>query len=65
MGGHVDCVRLMLDAGVGVNDLDLCGKTALICASQYGHVDCVRLLLEKGADKDIQNQVNTGDVDWC
>ena len=48
MGGHVDVIRLLLDAGSSA-DIDVqCikeGFTALMRAAQHGHIEAVRLLL--------------------
>ena len=53
--GHLDVVRLLLEAGSDKNLADDHGATALIVASNQGHIDVVRLLLEAGADKNLAN----------
>jgi hypothetical protein len=50
--GHLDCVRLQIDAKVDVNCVSGNGLTALMYAADYGHEDCVRLLL--GAQADVR-----------
>ena len=48
-GGHVACLRLLLDAGAGVDQRNLEFKTPLHEAAQCGHSDAARLLLSAGA----------------
>jgi hypothetical protein len=60
MGGHVQCVKLLLEAGAAVDagkpgvsqhagGIDG-GKTALVLALQSGQMECARALIEAGAD---------------
>ena len=53
--GHVEIVRLLLDAGAqkDVTVADGLGRSALTQASHAGNVEIVRLLLEAGARKDV------------
>lgn len=48
--GNVECVQLLLSAGVDVNASDEEGWTALMGASMYGGPDVVRELLTHGAN---------------
>ena len=50
--GDINRVRELGEGGVGVNDADDQGFTALHCASQEGHVAIVDILLEAGATVD-------------
>ena len=50
--GHVEVVRLLVDAGADKNFAVL-GMTSLMLASRQGRVEMVRLLVEAGADKDM------------
>ena len=40
--GHLDCVKLLLEAGADINHEDSEGRTALIAACYMGHTLCVR-----------------------
>jgi hypothetical protein len=46
----VDCARLLLGRGAGVNPQTKDGETALMFAARRGLLDTVRLLLSKKAD---------------
>ncbi|KAF9428742.1 phosphate system positive regulatory protein pho81 [Podila epigama] len=46
--GHVDCVRILLEAGCNVNVVDELGKTPIYYAASEGHADCVELLIAAG-----------------
>lgn len=55
--GKVECVRQLVDAGAGLDNLDIWGCTALMFASYFGKNACVSELLDRGAD------VNASDFD--
>ncbi|MBW2529302.1 MAG: ankyrin repeat domain-containing protein [Deltaproteobacteria bacterium] len=55
MAGATDSVRELLDAGVDVDALDSCRRTALSHAAFFGHVELVQLLLSRGANVDLAN----------
>ncbi|CAK8994200.1 unnamed protein product [Durusdinium trenchii] len=59
--GHLEVVRLLLEAGADKDAADTDGSTALQFAAGKGHchLKVVRLLLEAGADKDA------ADTDGC
>ncbi|KAG0306864.1 phosphate system positive regulatory protein pho81 [Dissophora globulifera] len=46
--GHVECVKILLEAGCNVNVIDELGKTPIYYAASEGHADCVELLIEAG-----------------
>jgi hypothetical protein len=48
-GGHVECVKLLLNGSADVDAIDDSGFTALMRAVQKGRVECVRLLVGAGA----------------
>eukprot|EP00439_Symbiodinium_sp_Y106_P022261 s449_g2.t1 len=52
-GGHVDVLRLLLEAEADINLFDNDGFTALTGASAQGEIEVLRLLLEAGADMDV------------
>ena len=54
--GHLDVVRLLLEAGADKHAVMRYRATALHVAAQNGHLDVVRLLLAAGADKDAEMQ---------
>ena len=51
-GGHVEVVRLLLDARANMDWTDVDNATPIFLASQENRVEVVRLLLEAKADKD-------------
>lgn len=54
--GHLEAVRLLLDAGLPVNHQDGAGDTALIEAAIGGRADVVSFLLSRGADMNARNK---------
>lgn len=48
--GHVEVVRVLLDAGSPPDQADVLGQTPLILAASAGAVDTVALLLSRGAN---------------
>ncbi len=48
--GNLEIVKLLLDNGAAVNDVDLTGMTALMLAAERGHLQIVILLLNSGAN---------------
>ena len=50
--GHVETVRLLLEAGADKNKAEQDGTTPLFVASQQGQLEVARLLLESEADQD-------------
>jgi ankyrin repeat protein len=53
--GHIDIVRLLIQAGANINDDQSFYPTALICASIRGYAPIVRLLLDAGADTSLHS----------
>ena len=56
---RVDNLRLLLDAGMPVDQSNRWGKTALMSAAQQNQLDSLRLLLERGADVHAQTRRQT------
>ena len=50
--GHLEVVRLLLEANADKDKATDAGTTSLCAASRAGHLEVVRLLLEAEADKD-------------
>eukprot|EP00618_Florenciella_parvula_P012394 CAMPEP_0119483234 /NCGR_PEP_ID=MMETSP1344-20130328/10732_1 /TAXON_ID=236787 /ORGANISM="Florenciella parvula, Strain CCMP2471" /LENGTH=876 /DNA_ID=CAMNT_0007517711 /DNA_START=56 /DNA_END=2683 /DNA_ORIENTATION=+ len=48
--GHVECTRLLIEAGSDVTAKDISQYTSLMRAAMKGHAECVRLLIEAGSD---------------
>jgi ankyrin repeat protein len=53
--GHLECVRVLLDADAAVNETDGDGWSALHFAARGGFAPIVRLLLERGADRSLRS----------
>ena len=51
---HLDCMKLVLEAGTDVNEEAVWGNSALMVAAQGGHDKCVDLLIKAGADVNKQ-----------
>ncbi|HET9467344.1 MAG TPA: ankyrin repeat domain-containing protein [Vicinamibacterales bacterium] len=49
-GGDIETIRMMVDAGLGVNDADFAGFTPLMGAAFTGSVAAAKLLIAKGAN---------------
>ena len=49
-GGDIDTIRMMVDAGLGVNDANFAGFTPLMGAAFTGSVAAAKLLIAKGAN---------------
>lgn len=56
LGGQPDVVKLLLDKGLKVDEINKQGETALMTAAAAGHAEVVQVLLDRGAD------VNARDV---
>ena len=50
-----DCIKLLVQAGAGVNTIDNEGNTALIHAAKRGYNECIKTLFEAGADLNVSN----------
>ncbi|XP_038938402.1 ankyrin repeat and death domain-containing protein 1A isoform X3 [Rattus norvegicus] len=48
-GGHEQAVRLLLEHGAAVDDVDSFGMTALLLSAWFGHLQIVQILVNAGA----------------
>ena len=55
--GHLEVVRLLLDAGSDKDAATTDGTTALLAAAHKGHLEIARLLLDAGVDKDHDREM--------
>jgi hypothetical protein len=68
--GHVECVRLLLNAGAKKDAVSEDRLTALVYAVLRQHVQCVHLLVEGGVDTDENSKVRislcpSSTFVWC
>ena len=52
--GDTEIVRLLIEYGANVNEMNDRGHTVLYCAGGHGHLATLQLLLENGADCDVK-----------
>ena len=48
--GNLEIVKLLLDAGAGLDERGDNKSTALHCSAQGGHLEILKLLVERGGD---------------
>ena len=60
IGGDIDTVKKLLDAGIYIDKKDNKGWTALMYASLNGHSDIVSMLIDKGAN--VYEENNDGNT---
>jgi ankyrin repeat protein len=51
--GRIDCVQVLVGAGVGLPVADAAGRTALHLACWFGHTEIAKFLLQSGAPFDV------------
>ncbi|KAI6648076.1 Feminization-1b [Oopsacas minuta] len=56
LGGHIDIVRELVEAGANINHTNATNSTPLSAASYNNRVEVIKCLLNKGADISIANQ---------
>lgn len=54
-----DIIKLLLDAGAGINTADKDGVTALVLAAQNSHTLSAKVLIERGADIELKGRNGT------
>jgi len=57
--GNLEALKIHIDKGTNLNQLDTYGYSALKCAIEPGRIDAVKLLLEAGADANIKDGSGT------
>jgi ankyrin repeat protein len=60
--GHLEAVRLLLDAGADRDHMDGDGETPLMCAVRKGRLGVLRLLLARGGGADLDRANSNGDT---
>ena len=57
MGGHVDCMKYLINAGASVNSADRMGITALMYVTIHGdRLGCLELLVNAGASINVRDK---------
>jgi hypothetical protein len=64
-GGHLDVMRLLLDAYAYIDASSPNGTTPLMMAAQYGSDEAVSLLIAEGADPTIKNDLGLTATDFA
>ena len=54
--GHMEMVKLLIDAGADINTQARNGRTALYNAVRFLHDDIAKLLISKGADVNVKTR---------
>ena len=54
--GNIECISILLAAGIDINALNYFARTPLHFAAERGHPDTIRLLVERGATVDIKEE---------
>jgi ankyrin repeat protein len=63
--GHIQTLKILLDAHVPVNVQSKEGLTALMEAAMSGQADAITLLLRAGADLSIKDKTGKTALDWA
>lgn len=54
--GNIDLIRIILDAGVDINEQSKIGTSALMRAVRFNQVECVKFLLANRADPSLADE---------
>ena len=63
--GHLDIMRMLLEAHAYIDAESPNGTTPLMMAAHYGTPQAVRLLLDEGADPTLKNQLGLSAIDFA
>lgn len=58
-GGHIGCLRILIEKGCDLDAADMRGWTAAMHAAFAGQVECLRVLIEAGAYLDARDFLGT------
>jgi len=64
-GGHLEIMRMLLEASAYIDAASPNGSTPLMMAAMYGTTDAVKLLLEAGADPTLKNVLGLSAIDFA
>jgi len=65
LGGMLQNVVQLIQAGVNVNAPDSAGRTSLMFAAFNGHTDIVRILLDTGAETEMMDSTGRTALIYC
>lgn len=61
--GHIDTIRILLDAGVDIHEASARGQTALTIAANSGQIESMKALLDRGSDINfVSGKTDSGSV---
>ena len=61
----LDAVKLCLDLGMDVNDVNSMGLTAIDGAANRGSDEIIKFLVEKGARLDVKDKEGRSPLNWA
>lgn len=63
--GHIECVKILLDAKADVDKEDSSGASPLHYASCFGYADCVKVLITHKANINARNKDRQSSLHWA
>lgn len=64
-GGHVEIIKLLLEASAYIDAESPNGSTPLMMAAMYGTAEAAKLLMEEGADPSLKNEKGLTAIDFA
>lgn len=64
-GGHDECVKMLIEAGVELNKQCRDSRTALMMTAQMAKISTFKLLLDAGADPHIKGETDRNAALWA